>query len=48
MSKLFFYAMEKIFDIPLTQFNKSLEENLIKELDFVNESRNAEICREFF
>lgn len=44
----FLYFMEKSFDLPLTSFHDTLEENLRNEIDFRVEAQHAKKCKDNF
>lgn len=48
MHWLFLEVLERSFDLPLTSFHKSVEENLRKEIDFNIEAKNAMRCKADF
>lgn len=48
MHWLFLQVIEKAFDLPLSPFHDSIEENLAKEIDFSMESENSKKCNEEF
>lgn len=48
MHKLFLQVLEYAFDLPLTPFHDSIEENLAKEIDFNIEADNARKCKSEF
>ncbi|EGR28453.1 chaperonin, putative [Ichthyophthirius multifiliis] len=48
MHWLFLTVLEKAFDLPLSAFHQSIEENLGKEIDFRIEAQNAKKCSENF
>ncbi|EAR86296.1 ABC1 family protein (chaperonin), putative (macronuclear) [Tetrahymena thermophila SB210] len=48
MHKLFLQVLEYAFDLPLTPFHESIEENLAKEIDFNIEAENSKKCKILF
>lgn len=40
------YTFEKLFDLPVYWCVKTIEENLKKEVDFINEGKNCEKAKE--